>query len=174
MPSSLIARSVRLSPHLEEPTLALLTRTGLSFSRLVERALDRYVAEESVSSEADLIDALSHDFMAATFTLSVGDDFAVAVSEVERRTTDPLGREHSASQAPLTQFVSVEARRESSGRATIELVGLPGTRDAGTRVFVATVPAQPGVRVTVQLMDLHPLSRGAAEHDENVEDEVSS
>jgi hypothetical protein len=173
MPTSLTTRSVRLSRDVEEPTLALLAYTGLSFSGLVERALDRYITEESVSSEANLIDALAHDFMAATFTLNVGDDdLAVAVSDVERRATDPLGREHSSSQAPLTQFVSVKARREPGGRATIELVGLPGTREAGTRVFVATIPAQPGVSLTIRLYDLHPLSRGA-ERDEDVKSGVS-
>ncbi|MGI8729217.1 MAG: hypothetical protein ACR2LK_04405 [Solirubrobacteraceae bacterium] len=117
-----------------------------------------------------LINDLAHDFTAATFQLGRDEQGAptVAVVDVERRTTDPLGRSYSATTAPLTQFVNVEARAAAEpGRTTIELVGLPGTDCAGVRVFVATLAldesmpppgTRPGPTITAHLTDLHPLS----------------
>jgi hypothetical protein len=146
---------------------AKAARTGQSVSEIVVATLRAHLDTSDI--EADLLDELDHDFLAGTFRLDRRRDGAltVAVVDLERRSTDPLGRTYVATTAPLTQFVGVEAHVDSPGRATIELVGLPGTEHSGIRVWVATLPlceSRPdavteGAVVTVALADLHPLTR---------------
>lgn len=127
---------------------------------------------DPIELEADLLDELGHDFIAATFHLSRQPDGTptVDVVDVERRPTDPRGRPTGATNAPLTQFVGVQARADGPGRATVELVGHPGTSHACVRVWVATLPlaescGTQGPIVTVKLDELHPLSRSTNQGD---------
>jgi len=151
---------------------------------LLRRAVGEFYARHGADNlEAALIDDLCHDFLTATFQLGRDEQGAptVAVVDVDRRTTDPLGRPYSATNAPLTQFVNVEARAAEPGRTTIELVGLPGTDHAGVRVWIATLPStpppgsgtRPGPTVTVALMDVHPLARQRVHTDPSTEGETT-
>jgi len=174
MARSAIPRAVRLPDQIDAALAALVARSGMTYTMAFETALALYLAEQSLIGESNLLDTLAQDFVAATLVLQVeGDEISVTASDVERRTTDPVGRPYNATQAPLEQFVGLEARPEPESRATVELVGLPGTDEAGVRVFVATLPAQPGASATVRLMDLHPISRGATDGDVDFEDVVS-
>ena len=61
------------------------------------------------------------------------------------------------------QIATVEATRERSGRILIEIVALPATEWAGVRVPVCALPPQVEATVTVNLGDLSPVTRAAAE-----------